>query len=74
MGWTTETAKILAEMMEEQGLSTREIGDAMGRSHNYVWKRLGSRQTGLSLEDVEAFCEILRISPEELLRDARRRG
>lgn len=70
MGWTEETAKALAAAFDERGMSTRAIGEAIGRSHNYVWQRLGSRKTALSLEDIETLCAVLGINAEKLLRDS----
>jgi hypothetical protein len=73
MGWTEDTAKELAAMLEKKAISYRALGDKLGHTHQYWWKRLGSRETALTLEDIEALCVLLQQDPKVLLANTRMR-
>lgn len=73
MGWSSETARELADLLEDRGVSLRTLADALGHSHN-CWHqrlRLGAK-TSLSLEDIEVLCAYLKIDPAPLLAGTRR--
>ena len=64
----SEMGAIIRRRRKELGLSTQGLADALGVKAQSVSKmERGDR--GLSLDTFLAVCMVLKISPEELLRD-----
>jgi DNA-binding Xre family transcriptional regulator len=67
MGWTTDTAEAIQQLLDERRTSYRTLAEAVGHSYNYWWQRLGTKRTALTLEDIEILCRHLGIDPRDLL-------
>ena len=70
VGWSSDTAKVLARMLEDRGISLRMLADSLGggHSHNYWHQRLKpGAGTKMSLEDIEAVCAHLGVDPRVIL-------
>ena len=58
--------KKLKELRKMKKISCREIAEAMGKTRGYIYY-LESGKTELKLKEYLKICEILEISPRELL-------
>lgn len=71
MGWSANAARLLAQLLEERGVSLRTLADSVGHSHNYWHQRLRpDAKTSMSLEDIETVCGYLSIDPQSVIRQS----
>ena len=60
-------AEILAARVREAGWSLVDLAECGGRTIPYWSRRLKSRQTPLTLEDLQVICDLLLIDPNSIL-------
>lgn len=64
--WACDIAKAISRVLDNRGISDRELARMIGRSQNYVSIRLRC-ESPLSLADLDAIGTALEIDPASLL-------
>lgn len=70
--WACDIARAIARVLDNRGISDRELARMIGRSQNYVSIRLRC-ESPLSLADLDAIGHALEIDPASLLHGVPRK-